>query len=138
VKKVLLDTNVVLDVLLERKLHFSAATRVWAAVERRRIEGFLSAHAITTIYYVVQKEQGAVAALRCVNALLKTFSVASVDEAVLSEATRSPLPDFEDAVTAAAARASGCSLIVTRDPRGFHGGPLRCLPPEAALPLLGL
>jgi hypothetical protein len=45
-------------------------------------------------------------------------------------------PDFEDSVTAAAAELAGCDLIVTRDPKGFRGSPVRALAPEAAAPLL--
>jgi hypothetical protein len=41
--------------------------------------------------------------------------------------------DFEDAVSAAAARGAGCDFIVTRDPRGFHGSPVRSITPEAAV-----
>jgi hypothetical protein len=47
-----------------------------------------------------------------------------------------PLGDFEDAVTAAAAPASDRAYIVTPDPKGFRGSPMRALGPEAALPIL--
>jgi hypothetical protein len=56
---------------------------------------------------------------------------------VLQEALELSMPDFEDAVTAAAARIAGCELIVTRDPKGFRGSAVRSLTPEAVTPLLG-
>ncbi|MGD0000966.1 MAG: PIN domain-containing protein, partial [Bryobacteraceae bacterium] len=76
-------------------------------------------------------------ARRIVSAILRVFGVAAVDAAVLQEALELPWPDFEDAVTAAAARSAGCEFIVTRDPRGFRGSPVRSLTPEAVTPLLG-
>ena len=48
-----------------------------------------------------------------------------------------PCPGFEDAVTVAAARFGRCDFIVTRDPKGFRGSPVRPLTPEAIAPLFG-
>jgi predicted nucleic acid-binding protein len=50
-KRVLIDTNVVLDVLLERKPHLAASAAVWDAVETGGAADYLATHAITTTYY---------------------------------------------------------------------------------------
>ena len=130
--RLLLDTNVVLDVLLARKLHLEASALVWAAVERGGTEGLLAAHAVTTIHYLVSKERGSKIANRTTTSLLKVFGVASVTGDVVREALILAWPDFEDAVTAAAAQAASCDAIVTRDPKGFRRAPLRIFTPEAA------
>ncbi len=54
-KRVLFDVNVVLDVLLDRKPHADASAAAWAAVETGTAEGFLAAHAVTTIHYLIRK-----------------------------------------------------------------------------------
>ena len=136
-KRILFDTNVVLDVLLDRQPHVEASAAVWAAVETGVTEGLLAAHAVTTIHYLVRKELGIIKARRIVSAILRVFGVAAVNAAVLQEALQLSFPDFEDAVTAAAARLAGCECIVTRDPRGFRGSPVRSLTPEAVTPLFG-
>jgi predicted nucleic acid-binding protein len=136
-KRVLFDVNVVLDVLLDRKPHADASAAVWAAVEGGIAEGLLAAHAVTTIHYLVRKELGAAKTKRIMAAILRVCRVAAVDGPVIQEALALPCPDFEDAVTAAAARLAGCDYIVTRDPKGFHGSPVRSLAPEAMIPLLG-
>jgi predicted nucleic acid-binding protein len=133
---VLVDTNVVLDVLLDRQPHATASSAVWGAIETGRAIGFLSVHAITTIHYLVHKELGMARAKRTVSAILRVFEVAAVDAVVLQEALRLSLTDFEDAVTAAAAQLAGCDFIVTRDPKGFRGSPIRPLAPEAFMPIL--
>jgi predicted nucleic acid-binding protein len=135
-KRILFDTNVVLDVLLDRQPYVEASSAAWAAVETGIAEGMLAAHAVTTIHYLVRKEVGNVKARRIVTAILRVFGVAAVDGAVVQEALQLPFSDFEDAVTAAAARLAGCECIVTRDPRGFRGSPVRSLTPEAVTPLL--
>jgi predicted nucleic acid-binding protein len=135
-RRVLFDTNVVLDVLLDRQPYAEASAAVWSAVETGTAEGILAAHAVTTIHYLIRKEKGNARARRIVSAILRVFGVAAVDGAVAREALLLPCPDFEDAVTAAAARLAGCECIVTRDPKGFRGSPVRALTPEAVLPLL--
>ena len=135
-KRILFDTNVVLDVLLDRQPYVEASAAAWAAVETGISEGMLAAHAVTTIHCLVRKEMGNIKARRIISAILRVFGVATVDGAVVQEALQLPLSDFEDAVTAAAARLAGCECIVTRDPKGFRGSPVRALTPEAVTPLL--
>ena len=135
-KRILFDTNVVLDVLLDRQPHVEASAALWAAVETGISEGLLAAHAVTTIHYLICKEMGTIKARRVLSAILRVFGVAAVDGAVIQEALQLSFSDFEDAVTAAAARLAGCECIVTRDPKGFRGSPVRSLVPEAVTALL--
>ena len=135
-RRILVDVNVVLDVLLDRQPHVEGSAAVWMAVERGATEGLLAAHAVTTIHYLIRKELGSARAKRTVTAMLRVFGVAAVDGSVIQEALELAGPDFEDAVTAAAARQAGCDFIVTRDPKGFRECSVRCLAPEAAVPLI--
>jgi predicted nucleic acid-binding protein len=132
VRRLLLDLNVLLDVVLERP-GASAAAEVWAALERHRGEGFVPAHGVTTIYYVVARAQGGSFARRATEALLRAFAVAPVDGDVLRRALAFDWPDFEDAVCAAAAEACECDAIVTRDPGGFPDSPVEMVDPGTAL-----
>ena len=135
-RRILFDTNVVLDVLLDRQPFVEASAAAWAAIETGAARGMLAAHAVTTLDYLVRKELGADKGRRVISAILKIFAVAPVNGTVIQEALELSLPDFEDAVTATAARLAGCEFIVTRDPKGFRGSPVRCLTPEAVMPLL--
>ena len=68
-KRVLVDINVILDVLLARQPHAAAGRAIWAAIELKRAEGFLAAHAVTTIDYLMRKELGAAGSRRAMRAL---------------------------------------------------------------------
>jgi predicted nucleic acid-binding protein len=131
-KRVLLDVNVVLDVLLDRQPFAGAASAVWGAVEEGRAVGLLSAHALTTLHYLNAREVGPGAARDTTEALLSVFDVAAVDGGVLNAALALGWSDFEDAVTAAAARRARCDAIVTRNPGDFKGSPVRLLAPTEA------
>jgi predicted nucleic acid-binding protein len=135
-KRLLVDTNVVLDVLLNRQPHAERSVPIWVSIETGRCEGYLSAHAITTIHYLIQRELGTRKAKQLVTLMLRMFRVAAVDGAIIEQALRLAMSDFEDAVTAAAGQICGCDFIVSRDLKGFRGSPVRALAPEAALPML--
>lgn len=131
--RLLFDVNVVLDVLLDRAPFAASSSAAWEAVERGRADGVLSAHAVTTIHYLNTRAVGGRAARRTTEALLDVFGVAPVDEAVLRSALALGWVDFEDAVTAAAARRARCHAIVTRDPKGFPRSPVRVVTPDEAV-----
>ncbi len=133
---ILADANVILDVLLERQPHFRFSQALWAAIEAGAGKGLLAAHALTTIHYLVAQRHGKARAMHAVAALVRVFAVAAVDQAVIDEAFGLPFTDFEDAVTAAAARAAGCDFIATRDPKGFRGSPVRAFQPQAIVSML--
>ena len=135
-KRILLDTNVVLDVLLDRQPQVGASASVWASVEKGVVEGVAAVHAVRTIHYLARKELGNMKVKRITAAILRVFGVAAINMAVVQEALELPSIDFEDAVTMAAALSDGCDCIVTRDPKGFRGSPVRTLTPEAVAPLL--
>ena len=134
--KVLLDANVVLDVMLERQPHLGFSRRLWAVIEAGGGEGLLAAHALTTVYYLSALRHGKTWARSTVETLVTVFKVAAVNQEVIEAAFALPFADFEDALTAAAARAAKCDFIATRDPKGFRNSPVRALQPEAIVPLL--
>ena len=131
--KVLFDTNVVLDVLLDREPHSAVAAKLFALVDNGRIEGSIGAATATTIYYIAVKSFGRVRARSHVRELLDLFSVAPVDGEVLHRALDLEFPDFEDAVLHEAARASGARAIVTRDGGHFANASLPIFDPHELL-----
>lgn len=138
-RRLLVDLDVILDVLLDRHPHVEAAARVWAAIEAKQVAGLVPSHAMTTIHYLVGREKGPREARRVVERLLGVFQVVPVGEQVLREALALPFTDFEDAVCAACAASAGCDALVTRDAAGFRRSPVRVLTPAAAaaaIPLL--
>ena len=132
-KTLLLDLNVILDVILDRRPDADAAAALWGAIEAGQGRGLIPAHGITTIFYLIEKARGGAFARRGIERLISVFGVAPVNEAVVRRALAFAWRDFEDAVSAAAAEASGCEAIVTRDPSGFPDAPLPVVDPIAAL-----
>jgi predicted nucleic acid-binding protein len=133
VRLLLLDLNVILDVILDRSPGADSAAALWAAIEKGQGRGLIPAHGVTTIFYLLEKARGGAFARKGVERLISVFGVAPVNEDVVRRALVLAWPDFEDAVCAAAAEASGCEAIVTRDPGGYPNAPLPVVDAAAAL-----
>jgi predicted nucleic acid-binding protein len=117
--RLLVDTNVVLDVLLERSPFEADSAKIMAAVETGVVEGFLCATTITTIHYLTAKAVGRKKAEKHIGALLRIFRIAPVTDVVLLSAIGSKANDFEDAVLLESSRAVSVDGIVTRSPSDF-------------------
>jgi len=128
--RVLVDTNVVLDVLLDRRPFAEAAAQVFALVEESRIEGFLCATTVTTIDYLLGQALAPAKAREALQRLLSLFEIAPVNRPVLEQALRSGIPDFEDAVLEQAGRLVAVNAIATRNVRDFENSTVTVFDPS--------
>jgi predicted nucleic acid-binding protein len=135
---ILFDTNVVLDLLLDRKPFVEHSQELFAMVESGKINGFLGATTVTTIEHLLQKSLSTKEANGIIRKLLKLFEIAPVNRLVLEEASDGKFTDFENAVLHAAAIHCGIQAIVTRDEKGFSKAQLAVYPPEGLLNVLSL
>lgn len=132
----LIDLNVILDVLQQREPFYAASARVLACAEAGLFEGWIAAHSLTTLFYLIARYRSAEQARVAVGDLLNFLSVAAVDGAAIEQALTLPYSDFEDAVQMAAAVRAGARYLVTRDVRGYKAGPLPVLQPAEFLALI--
>lgn len=128
--KVVFDTNVVLDLLMDRTPYADAAAVLFAAVEQGEIAGCLCGTTITTIHYLAAKGLGRDRARTEVGKLLDLFEIAPITRPVLQEALDNNFDDFEDAVIYQAARHVGAQAIVTRNSRDFCCSDLSVCSPD--------
>ena len=131
--KVLVDTNVILDVLLDRQPFSEDATRILALVEESKIEGFLCATTVTTVDYLLGRALTAMKARSALRRLLDIFEVAPVNRPVLEQALRSEISDFEDAVLEQSGRLVAVDAIVTRNIKDFGKSTVTVLDPVELL-----
>ena len=130
---ILFDTNVILDLLLDRRPFSRDAALLVDQVARQQLQGLLGATTITTIHYLARRSVGEAAAQRHVESLLSIFEVAPVGRGVLLDALRLGFADDEDAVLHEAARQAGATGIVSRDLDGFKGAGLMLYRPAELL-----
>lgn len=122
--RILLDTNVVLDVLLARAPHAETAAWVLSACETGVADGVLCATTVTTLYFLLEKAANSETASQSIAKLLKFCAVANVNTQVLKSALELDFTDYEDAVLHQAALANSCDAIVTRNLKDFSAATL--------------
>ncbi len=134
--RVLLDTNVVLDFLLDRPPFAEAAARIWRASEEGRIEAFVSVITPVNVFYVARKLRNVTIARQLGESLLSTCEVCAPDRAALLAALRLPGKDYEDAVQVVSAQSAALDALVTRDPAGYEGLAFAVYSPASFLEVL--
>jgi predicted nucleic acid-binding protein len=117
--KILFDTNILLDVLLDREPFSGHAADLMSRVERSEINGLLCATTLTTIHYLLSKFLDREVAIKSINSLMALFEVASVNRLVIDNALKSKFADFEDSVLHESARHAGADYIITRNIKDF-------------------
>ncbi|MEJ7811509.1 MAG: PIN domain-containing protein [Gemmatimonadaceae bacterium] len=132
----LVDTNVILDVILERRPWAADAALLLDAVARRKVRGYVAGHAVPTVHYIVEKEAGRAAANTGVSDLLQVLSVVPLEMADFQRALAMQLRDFEDAVQVAACLKVGADYLVTRNGKDFKGAPAAVRTPGEVLATL--
>ena len=131
--KVFFDTNVLMDVLLQRYPFVTESREVWFLAERGKIAGLASALSFPNIYHVVRKALGAETALSMMTLLRDTFTAVPLDEQILNQAMDAKFSDFEDAIQYYSARRADAECLLTRNADHFPAPGLRVLSPEEFL-----
>ncbi len=134
---VLLDTNIVLDLVLEREPWITDERELWEAMGTTRLIGHISATTVTDVFYIVRRTAGLPATHQAVRVCLDAFQIVAIDRDILDHAAALPGNDFEDNVQIACAVAARLEAIVTRDPTGFRSAPLPILTPVDVMARLG-
>lgn len=134
--KVLFDTNILLDFLLDRSPFSEPAAELLSRADRREILGFACATSFTTIFYLARKATGLQSARGQVESMLSILDAAPVNRAVLENAIQSQVSDFEDAVIVEAARQIQAQAILTCNEKDFTESSIPVHSPQSLLALL--
>jgi len=134
--KAFFDLNVILDVLQNREPFYEASAQLLAFAETGRLQGFVAPHSLTTLFYLVSKDQSSAKARATITNLLQFLSVAKIDQSTIEQAMSLSYRDFEDAVQMIAAVQSKVDYFVTRNPKDFQPPMLTVIQPSELLALI--
>lgn len=127
--RVLLDTDVVLDVVLAREPFASASAQLFKLHEQEKIDLYIAAITPINVFYITGKLKGGQVARQAVELLLSSLAVCPISHSVLDEASKLAFADYEDAVQHASATANGLDTIVTRNIGDYKNATLPILSP---------
>ncbi len=122
--RILFDTSIVLDVLLNRHPWVQDSSALWQTNDEGRVAGYITATTLTNIFYIARRQTNLQQAFQAVDTCLQAFEICSVDRQALAYARTLLGSDFEDHLQIACAVLSQLDAIVTRDPSGFTSSPI--------------
>ena len=130
---ILLDTDVLIDVALDRNPHSGPASELLDQIEQGAESAYIAWHSVSNFYYIVAPARGGMSARDFIVELTRFVEVATTDTEAIRYAAGLPMGDFEDAMQVAAARACGARHIVTWNVRDYERSPIRAIDPQEAL-----
>jgi len=132
----LLDTDILIDVALDRRPHSDDATELLDRLQQGPKEAFVAWHTLSNFYYLVAPQRSGIGARDFLEQLTRFVAVTPSGADAIKYAAELPMTDFEDAMQVAAARACGARHIITRNVKDFRRSPIPALTPGDALDTL--
>ena len=107
-----------------------------ASVETGRVKGYVAAHSITTLFYLIKKDRSSAEARATITNLLQFIKIAPVDQNTIEQALNLDYPDFEDAVQMISAVQCKADCLVTRNVKDYQPALLPVMQPVDLLATL--
>ena len=131
--KILIDTNVILDLLCDRKGFSEDAARIFKLCEVREIEGTISALSIPNIVYIMRKELDEERIQGIIRMLSSILTIEDLRGDDMLKAAALPMKDFEDALQSVCASRVKADFIVTRNIKDYAISPVMAIKPSELL-----
>jgi len=130
-KRVLIDTDVILDFFFDRKPFSDNAAKVLSLCESREIKGFITSVIISNVYYILRQTSTHEKVIEKLKQLITITEVLTTDREVIVQALNSNFKDFEDALQNYSAELNGqIDLIITRNVKDFKSSSLGVMTPD--------
>ena len=132
-KKIFLDTNIILDFLGEREGFYEASAKIMTLADKNKIQVYTSPSSISNVFYVLAKYENSKIALEKIRKFKLLCSMSVMDDEVVEKAIHSNFKDFEDAMQYFSALASNCNIIITRNEKDFKNAMIPVMNAESYL-----
>ena len=127
--KILVDTNILLDVLDARKEFYEHSAAVWTLIETGQVEGYISAISFNNINYIIARKHSAKKAHQVMVLLRDIFKVVALTPQIINQAIDSSFADFEDALQYFSAVHVQADVILSRNVKDFRKSDISVLTP---------
>lgn len=131
--RLFVDTNVLIDVLANRKDFYADSSAIWTLAESGRTEAAIAMISISNCYYVIRKHAGRKNADQAIRLLRDTFQAVDLTSQILNQAIDADFTDFEDALQYFSATHARADYFITRNPNHFPQGTLPIMTPREFL-----
>lgn len=134
---ILVDTNIILDLFMNREPYVENARIIMTKCAEREITGYLAAHSIPNLFYILRKQYSQKERRSLIRNLCDVFHIADLNaEKIISAVENEEFPDFEDCLQEECAAEVLADYIVTRNPDDYKLSRVRVIEPGEFVKLL--
>ena len=134
---ILIDSNIILDVVQEREPFTSNAKNILSQCITRRINGFVTAHSLCDIFYILRKDKTLEERLSLIGTLCKYVTVLSERQSDFEDIANNPeTRDLEDSLQMVCAENYALDYIVTRNAKDFSASKIPAIEPDTFINIL--
>ena len=131
VNKILIDTNVLLDYLLEREPFVEEAKEIIRACTDGKVKGCIAAHSIPNMFFILRKDFDEKERREILLNLCKIFDVEGIDKVkIVSGLENGKFSDFEDCLQMECAKSYEADYIVTRNISDYDSSEIKAILPK--------
>lgn len=118
-RRIFIDTNVMLDLLGERKPFYDSIAKIATLAEKSKLTMVVSPISFATVNYFISKFESAKIAREKLRKFKIISEICSFNELTIEKGLNSSIKDFEDALQYFSAAESSCEIIITRNAKDF-------------------
>ncbi|MBR1815508.1 MAG: PIN domain-containing protein [Lachnospiraceae bacterium] len=131
--KLMIDTNILLDVLQKREPHYKHSSIIWKLCETKQVEGYVSTLTFANIVYIMKQELSLEQIEKVLNNLSLIFTFTDLTLSDLKNAASMKWKDFEDSIQSKTAERVEANYIITRNLKDFINSKVTAYSPEEFL-----
>jgi predicted nucleic acid-binding protein len=127
---IFIDTDVIIDFLIDRKLYSREAAIIFTLIDQKKLKGYTSSLTFSNLYYILRKIESHARVISKLDSLSELLAVLKVDSQIIRNAIDSGFPDFEDSIQYFCARDNKkIEVIITRNTKDFKNSDLPVMTP---------
>ena len=129
--KILIDTNILLDFIIGRDPFYENADKILKLCANKKVKGYLAAHSVTNLYYIMRKFFQNNDCREIIKNLLEFLDVIEIDkDKILESLNDNTFKDFEDRLQVECAKSININYLITRDLKDYANSKIECVSPD--------
>lgn len=137
-KRVFIDTDVIIDFLTDRKPFSDSASILFSRIDKKEFEGYTSSQSISNLYYILRKFAPHKRVIQALRELTALIGILPVDQEIIGKALQSAFADFEDGIQYYSAEAGQVDVIITRNIRDYKRAGIAVMSPDMVAKVEGV
>jgi predicted nucleic acid-binding protein len=134
---IFIDTDVIIDFLIDREPHSREAAIIFTLIEQKKLKGYVSSLAFSNLYYVLRKIESHNKVIAKLDSISRFLTILKVDQQTIKYAIASGFPDFEDSIQYnCALDYKKIDVLITRNIKDYKGSEIPVMTPADYLKMV--